>query len=83
MLWGGKIVKNKKVKSFLANGIKTWRAALGNRYNVQSKEVKDMRRELFSAPSGRAADANQLRHDWSMVSRDVRVSFGKLVLNNG
>lgn len=71
------------IKSFVSNGAEVLRKASKGRYDLQTDEVKEMRRELFEASSGRADDAAKLRKDKENVSRDVRVSFNKLVLGNG
>lgn len=72
-----------EIKSFVVNGAETLRKASKGRYDLQTEEVEEMRRELFERPSSRIDDAINLRRDRYNVSRDVRVSFDKLILNNG
>lgn len=72
-----------EIKSFVSNGAETLRKASKGRYDLQTDELKKMRRELFETSSGRADDAAKLRQDKENISHDVRVSFNKLVINNG
>ena len=72
-----------EIKSFVTNGVETLRKASRGSYDLQTKGMKDIRRELFEKSSSRADDAAKLRQDKENISRDVRVSFNKLILNNG
>lgn len=72
-----------EIKSFVSNGADTLRKASRGRYDIQTDEVKEMRRELFEESSNCVDDAAKLRKDRENISLDVRVSFNKLILNNG
>lgn len=72
-----------EIKYFVANGFRTFRSAACGNYNGESDAVKAIRQEMFSQPSGRAADKMNMRRDRMMVSRDIRFSFNNIVAANG
>lgn len=72
-----------EIKSFVSNGAETLRKASHGRYDSQTDEVKEMRRELFEKTSSRLDDAISLRKDRNNIRHDVRTSLDKLILKNG
>ena len=61
----------------------SYRRVVADLRNIESDEVKEIRRELFEETSTRADDAVKLRKDMEHIRSDVRVSFNKLILGNG
>ena len=72
-----------EIKNFVSQGADTSRKSSKGLYNIESDEVKEIRRELFEETSTRADDAVKLRKDMEHIRSDVRVSFNKLILGNG
>ena len=63
------------IKSFVFGGMRTLRSAAKGNYGGESEEVKAIRQEMFSRPSGRMSDVINMRHDRMMIGRDMRTSF--------
>ena len=72
-----------EIKNFVSQGADTLRKSSKGLYNIESDEVKEIRREIFEETSTRADDAVKLRKDMEHIRSDVRVSFNKLILGNG
>lgn len=72
-----------EIKSFITSGAETLRKTSRGNYDSQTEGVKEMRRELFEKTTSRVDDAAKLRKDRENINHDMRVSFDKLVLNNG
>ena len=71
------------IKDFISSGWQTFRLAARGMYDGESEAVSDIRREMFSQPSGRMRDAENLRHDRQMIIRDMRTAYEEIVLANG
>ncbi|MCM1079716.1 MAG: hypothetical protein NC344_10105 [Bacteroidales bacterium] len=72
-----------EIKSFVTHGAETLRKSSKGHYDCQTDEVKKIRHELLETQTGRADDAANLRKDREKVGHDVRVSWDKLILENG
>ncbi len=72
-----------EVKIFVFRGIKTFRIAAKGKYNGESEAVGEIRREMFSQPTGRYGDVLNMHRDCQMVGRDVRIGFNKIKAANG
>lgn len=68
---------------FMANGFSVLRHASIGEYRENSREIEAIRQEMFSKPSNRHTDMENLRKDRANVARDVRTAFNKLVFSNG
>lgn len=71
------------IRAFAQNGFYMLRIASSGNYNEESDIVREYRKELDSQTSGRLVDFQNLLNDRRNVGNDVRVSFNKLVKNNG
>lgn len=71
------------IKLFMYGGIRTFRSASKGDYHTESEEVSVIRKELFSQPTGRYADAVNMHNDLLMVGRDARTCFNKIKMANG
>ena len=72
-----------KIVRFAVNGVKTLRSAARGRYNEESDAVRSLRMEMLTPAEGRISDVQNIRRDRMMVGRDARVSFNKIVSDNG
>lgn len=68
---------------FVKNGISVLRRASSGNYEENSPEIEALKREMFSTPSNRHTDMENLKKDRDNVARDVRTAFNNLVLSNG
>lgn len=68
---------------FVKNGVSVLRRASSDTYEETSPEIETLKREMFSTPSNRHTDVENLKKDRDNVARDVRTAFNNLVLNNG
>lgn len=71
------------ITHFIKNGVSVLRRASSGNYEENSPEIEALRREMFSTPSNRHTDTENLKRDRENVARDVRTAFNNLVLNNG
>ncbi len=74
--------KARKIKDFIANGIKVFHEASSMEYTCKSKEVKQFQKELFDE-SSELSDSEYLRQDQKNVARDLRAGFNDIVVANG
>ncbi len=72
-----------EVKTFVFRGVRTFRTAAKGKYTSESEAVGEIRREMFSQPTGRYGDVMNMHRDRQMVGRDVRISFNKIKTANG
>ncbi len=72
-----------KIVHFASNGARTLRNAAKGRFNEESEAVRILRVEMLSHTSSRMDDIQNMRRDRMMVGRDARVSFEKIVEDNG
>lgn len=70
------------ITHFIKNGVSVLRRASSGNYEENSPEIEALRREMFSTPSNRHTDTENLKRDRENVARDVRTAFNNLVLNN-
>lgn len=68
---------------FITNGVSVLRRASSGNYEENSPEMEALKKEMFSTPSSRHADVENLKRDRNNIARDVRTAFNNLVLNNG
>ena len=71
------------ITHFVKNGVSVLRRASSGNYEENSPEIEALRHEMFSTPSNRHTDMENLKRDRDNVARDVRTAFNNLVLNNG
>ncbi len=72
-----------EVKSFVFSGMRTFRTAAKGKYDGESEAVGEIRREMFSQPTGRYGDVLNMHRDRQMVGRDARIGFNKIKAANG
>ena len=72
-----------KIVHFAVNGARTFRHAARGHFRDESEAVRSIRAEMLSNPSSRFGDVQKMRHDRMRVGRDVRVSFNKIIADNG
>lgn len=70
------------VCGFVSDGTRTFREAAMGQFRHESEAIQQLREEMLSATSV-TSDAQNLRRDRLMVSRDVRASFNKIVAEHG
>ncbi len=68
---------------FIKNGISVLRRASSGNYEESSPEIEALKREMFSTPSSRQNDMENLRKDRNNVVRDIRTAYNNIVLSNG
>lgn len=68
---------------FVKNGVSVLRRVSSGNYEENSPEIEALKREIFSKPSNRHTDMENLRKDRDNVARDVRTAFNNLSLSNG
>lgn len=71
------------ITHFFTNGVSVLRRASSGNYEENSPEIEALRREMFSTPSNRHTDMENLKKDRDNVARDVRTTFNNLILSNG
>lgn len=72
-----------EVKIFVFQGMRTFRSAAKGKYCGESEAVGEIRREMFSQPTGRYGDVMNMHQDRMMVGRDARTGFIKITTGNG
>lgn len=72
-----------QIRLFILSGWQTFRLSSRGRYDYESEEVRNLRREMFSLPQGGTGDAANMHHDRLMVGRDMRAGLKKITLTNG
>jgi hypothetical protein len=63
---------------FVKNGVSVLRRASSGNYEENSPEIEALKREMFSKPSNRHTDMENLRKYRDNVARDVRTAFNNL-----
>ena len=75
------IIKN--IIHFIKNGFSGLRRASTGNYEENSPEIQALKDEMFSSPSNKRTDLDNLKKDRNNVAHDVRISFNNLILSNG
>lgn len=71
------------ITHFVKNGVSVLRRASTTNYEESSPEIEALKREMFSTPSNRRTDMENLKRDRDYVAHDIRTAFNNLVLNHG
>lgn len=73
----------KQFSRFIKKGTTTFRDASGGRYHEKSKEILELKKEMFGKESRCSGDRQNVLKDRKAIEKDVRKSFDKLALRNG
>ena len=73
----------KELSRFIKKGTSTFRDASKGRYHKESKEIIELKEEMFGKESRRSDDRQNVLKDRKAIEKDVRKSFDKLALRNG
>ena len=66
------------ITHFVKNGVSVLRSASSGNYEEASPEIEALKREMFSTPSNRHTDMENLRKDRDNVAHYVRTTFDNL-----